>query len=89
MVTVSTFNLEDLLAFAGGYLGLLLGSSIFSIVVTGNKMAERLATRRRTRGGRDGQEEGAADDGVPEARSFTKDGDAHPEMWNMGEVAVG
>ena len=63
MITVPTFDLEDLLAYMGGYLGLLLGSSILSLFVSGNKMVERLSRhvarsrRLATRNGRQGKME--------------------------------
>ena len=44
-VTVLAFDLEDLLAYIGGYLGLLLGSSTLSMFETGKKVAGRLAKR--------------------------------------------
>ena len=44
-VTVLAFDLEDLLACIGGYLGLLLGSSTLSMFETGKKVAGRLAKR--------------------------------------------
>ena len=51
---VLTYGLEDLLADAGGYLGLLLGASLLSVFGSGRKLTTRLvrqalAKRRRRR----------------------------------------
>ncbi|KAF0304605.1 hypothetical protein FJT64_023604 [Amphibalanus amphitrite] len=45
MFTVIAFGMEDLLAYMGGYLGLLMGSSILSMLLEGNTMIRRLMAK--------------------------------------------
>ena len=49
MVMVVTYGLEDLLADVGGYLGLLLGVSLLSLLGDGHQLASQLARRVRPR----------------------------------------
>ena len=42
MIMMLTYELGDLLADMGGYLGLLLGASLLSVYGTGHKMIRRL-----------------------------------------------
>ena len=76
MKTVLTFDLEDLMAYTGGYLGLLLGSSILSIFTGGHKLVGRLArlvTRRRRRRERANQPEGTIEEGIDASQWFRAD----------------
>ena len=50
----------------GGYLGLLLGSSILSIFTTGNKLVGRLAGRSTNSRRRNKQPEGTAEEELTE-----------------------
>ncbi|KAF0293113.1 hypothetical protein FJT64_017876 [Amphibalanus amphitrite] len=47
MVTVLTYQVEDLLADTGGYLGLLLGFSVLSLFGTADRLTRRLVRSAR------------------------------------------
>ena len=72
--TVLTYELEDLLADIGGYLGLLLGVSLLSLCGAGQRLAGRLVGRvKRCRRSRRAAREKAAGDGAERAWSLAKE----------------
>ena len=70
---VMTFGLEDLLAYAGGYLGLLLGASVLSVCGVVQRLAGRMVRRvkRRRQSRRPARDE--AGNGAERARSLFED----------------
>ena len=79
MMTVLTFDLEDLMAYMGGYLGLLLGSSILSMLVTGSQLAGRVARSHVRRAGR---QEAEMEEGVEAAQRFIRNESALFDIWS-------
>ena len=73
-VTVLAFDLEDLLAYIGGYLGLLLGSSTLSMFETGKRLAGRLAR-------------GIADGRVPARHIRQEEKDVEEGTWSPGRFS--